>query len=158
MPITDIEKTDEYICSSFLLEDIEEGYYVSMNFTVDETQIHHLSTGICEEPLSHEKTWSCAKTQGANCKGAAVNLGGWDQFTTDKGKIFFPEGLSIKVGSKTKLKYFIMEVHYRNILKASEQNKPSAAVTLRLTDKPSALYYQMYQLTNSGYIPANKPE
>ena len=33
----------------------------------------------------------CTATQGRNCKGAAVNFGGWDEFTIKNGVFRFPE-------------------------------------------------------------------
>ena len=46
----------------------------------------------------------CTATQGRNCKGAAVNFGGWDEFTVDNGQFRFPHGMLSSTIASLKVK------------------------------------------------------
>ncbi|XP_076087849.1 peptidyl-glycine alpha-amidating monooxygenase-like [Mytilus galloprovincialis] len=155
MPITNIEKNDTYICTAFKLNDVDSMFYQSLNFTVDEKRVHHLATGFCEQPARPDSSWDCTDKVGHHCTGATVNVAGWDDYTREEGQLHLPTGLTVKVGSKTKLKYFVTELHYTTAIQEDEQNRSPVTATLTLTDQPTKLRYQGYVMSTTGYIPSN---
>ncbi|CAC5362774.1 unnamed protein product [Mytilus coruscus] len=114
--------------------------------------VHHVTITACEEPLQYN-VWNCRKTQGNNCKGAAVSFGGYDDYTKQKGPYRFPKGLSIRVGRHTPYRYLVVQIHFKEA--SLDRMTAAAKISLTLTDSRTDRYYQIYALGNSGFIPAN---
>lgn len=153
MPSIDTLEEEAYVCRVIPFSDFERAYIVGLHMDVDRSRVHHLTTSVCEEAISKEEIWGCKITQGSNCIGASAGFGGWDKYTVDKHDFKFPNDLSIEVGSKTRMKNLVLQLHYTT--KQTNQTKPAAKVVFELSDYPTRYQFQLYTIGNRGYIPSN---
>ncbi|XP_052806354.1 peptidyl-glycine alpha-amidating monooxygenase B-like [Mya arenaria] len=154
MPPVKTTYPDQYICYAHRLDSVGDIYVLSSKTEADRSAVHHVATGVCEEPMHTDRTWDCTRDQGHLCKGEAVNFGGWDEFTKKNGIFKFPEDVSFRVGNNTKLRYFMIEIHFMDPVQ--DLKPPVANITLDFVQIPSPLRYQTYSFLNSGVIPAKR--
>ncbi|XP_052805794.1 peptidylglycine alpha-hydroxylating monooxygenase-like [Mya arenaria] len=136
MPLVETSSPDQYICYAYPLTTEEDIYVLSSLTEADKSLAHHVTTGVCEEPTFTGTTWDCTKSQGHTCKGDAVNFGLWDEFSNakDNGAFKLPEGVSLRLGPRTNLKYFLIQVHFMNPVETPRMS--AANVTLEFTTNP----------------------
>jgi len=147
MPDVVAHHVDDYLCTSFKLDEDKPTYITAFNPSATSKDAHHILLFGCTEPGSHKKTWNCGEMaysddnsaenyeNGPTCAAGSAIIYAW---ALDADKTELPKDVAFKIGGSTSIKYLVLQVHYSNIdkFKAGETDRSGLILTARPTPTP----------------------
>ncbi|XP_017491334.1 PREDICTED: peptidyl-glycine alpha-amidating monooxygenase-like, partial [Rhagoletis zephyria] len=152
MPAVQPSRNDEYFCSAVNVTG-EELYITQFDPNADATKIHHIIIYGCGDLYSrshiYPNSWSCAHS--LLCPGMKI-IYAWGR---NAPSLTLPKGVGFHVGSRSEVRYLVLQAHYATPLK----EKDSSGVSLLYTLNPQPNVAGIFLLAaSSGIIPPNKPK
>ncbi|XP_078486747.1 putative peptidylglycine alpha-hydroxylating monooxygenase 1 [Ciona intestinalis] len=160
MPHVTVPKDDTYFCTKKL---IPVGNYSTLyitGYTPHATQsvAHHMLLYACEIPGEENvQTWYCdgmaassttsgSLPHGSTCNSAATLVWAWAK---DAPAFKLPNGVGFPVGPSTKLKYLVLQVHVKSMVKANAGGMENVWVTAHSTPVPQPKIAGIYVSASS---------
>ncbi|KAI3387000.1 hypothetical protein SNEBB_004807 [Seison nebaliae] len=134
MPQIDVNEKDEYVCLKQKLPNFQ--FYITDFKSIIETKaIHHILLYGCEKIDIDQTAWKCHYDK--VCHGRHV-IFGWSQKTKE---FHLPDNVGFKVGNNTRIKYLLVNIHYKNMVK-----KDSSGIQLTVSMEKRRYLAGMYLL------------
>ncbi|XP_078702266.1 peptidylglycine alpha-hydroxylating monooxygenase-like isoform X2 [Branchiostoma floridae x Branchiostoma belcheri] len=154
MPGASPEHPEALICHAVKMED-DPTYIVGYEPHASGEIAHHMMLYGCEKPGSTDEMWNCEETRG----GGRVCADGEGQdsrqvvyaWALDAPALYMPEDVGFRVGGTTRIKYIVLQLHYKNKLPAG--TKDNSGVTLHMQRKQPKFQAGFYVLGTWGSIP-----
>jgi len=147
MPDVIANHVDDYLCTSFKMDEDKPTYITAFNPSATSKDAHHILLFGCKEPGSNKKIWNCGEMaypdddsaqnyeNGPTCASGSSIIYAW---AMDADKTELPKDVAFKVGGSTSIKYLVLQVHYSNIDKfqAGESDRSGLVLTTSPTPMP----------------------
>ncbi|XP_043919814.1 peptidyl-glycine alpha-amidating monooxygenase [Protopterus annectens] len=140
MPGITPEKSDSYFCMPVKVPFEEEMYVVDFKPRASMDTVHHMLLFGCGAPASSDSFWFC---DDFCCMHRCNILLAWPRRNPP---IRLPTDVGFRVGGKSGIRYFLLQVHYGDVNAFRDQHKDCSGVTLRMTSKKQPLLAGIYLL------------
>lgn len=155
---------DTYLCTPMKMNDTPT-YIVGFKPHANMKIAHHMLLYGCSTPGSSAKVWNCGEmahvtstyeTAGVCGSGSQI-VYAW---AMDAPSLSLPKDVAFKVGGNTKIKYLVLQVHYKDVtsFKPPNNGHDSSGITLVTTKTPMPKRAGVYLLGTGGSIPAHSVE
>ncbi|XP_066506633.1 peptidyl-glycine alpha-amidating monooxygenase isoform X2 [Hoplias malabaricus] len=152
MPGVTPTASDSYFCMSVPVP-TEEAYIVDFVPHASMDTAHHMLLYGCTIPYSTKGYWDCGTLQGT-CEDEAKIMYAWAR---NAPPTKLPRDVGFKVGAKTKITYFVLQIHYGDVKNFRDHHKDCSGLTLRMTSKPQPFIAGMYLMMSvDTVIPPGK--
>jgi len=145
MPDAIAKHVDDYLCTSYKMDEDKPTYITAFNPSASSEDAHHMLLYGCTEPGSDEKIWNCGEMAsssdssaqnygtGPTCKSGSAIIYAW---ALDADKTELPKDVAFKVGGSTSIKYLVLQVHYANIDKFTAGKTDRSGLILTTSPTP----------------------
>uniref|UniRef100_A0A672HE35 Peptidylglycine alpha-amidating monooxygenase n=1 Tax=Salarias fasciatus TaxID=181472 RepID=A0A672HE35_SALFA len=111
MPGVTPTSSDTYLCMSYPVPTSHDAYIVDFIPHASMSTVHHMLLFGCQTPASTRSYWDCGGAWGT-CKGASSIMYAWAR---DAPPTKLPKDVGFKVGKKSKIYHFVLQIHYGDI-------------------------------------------
>jgi len=138
MPAVHTVTDNTYMGTALKLAD-EQLYITGYNPRASAATVHHLLLYGCEQPFSTASSWNTGNMGGVCGNGYSTILWAW---ALDAPQFQLPEGIAFSVGASTKVKYLVMEIHYKHTFPVgvTDSSGVDVALTKVKPDKLAGIY------------------
>nr|XP_029502416.1 peptidyl-glycine alpha-amidating monooxygenase isoform X2 [Oncorhynchus nerka] len=115
---------------------------------------HHMLLYGCGIPVSTTNYWDCGSVKGT-CEDEASIMYAWAR---NAPPTRLPPDVGFKVGGKSRITYFVLQIHYGDVHAFSDHHRDCSGLTLRMTSKPQPFIAGMYLMMSvtTVILPGNK--
>jgi peptidylglycine monooxygenase len=159
MPDAIANHVDDYLCTSFKMDEDKPTYITAFNPSATSKDAHHILLYGCTEPGSNKKIWNCGEMansddnsaqdyeNGPTCASGSSIIYAW---AMDADKTELPKDVAFKVGGPTSIKYLVLQVHYSNIDKFQAGDSDRSGLVLTTSPTPMAKTAGVLLLETAG--------
>uniref|UniRef100_A0A672HGX8 Peptidylglycine alpha-amidating monooxygenase n=1 Tax=Salarias fasciatus TaxID=181472 RepID=A0A672HGX8_SALFA len=145
--------SDTYLCMSYPVPTSHDAYIVDFIPHASMSTVHHMLLFGCQTPASTRSYWDCGGAWGT-CKGASSIMYAWAR---DAPPTKLPKDVGFKVGKKSKIYHFVLQIHYGDISAFKDHHRDTSGMSLRMTTKPQPFTAGIYLLMSvDTVIPPGK--
>ncbi|CAF0874637.1 unnamed protein product [Rotaria sp. Silwood1] len=167
MPDVVATHVDDYLCTSFEMDQDKPTYITAFNPAATSQDAHHILLFGCTEPGSRQKIWNCGEMavldgssgkgyeNAPTCASGSTIIYAW---ALDADKTELPKDVAFKVGGSTPVKYLVLQVHYANLDKFKAGETDRSGLILTTSSIPTSKRAGVFILLTSGYIEPNTEE
>uniref|UniRef100_A0A672HGC9 Peptidylglycine alpha-amidating monooxygenase n=1 Tax=Salarias fasciatus TaxID=181472 RepID=A0A672HGC9_SALFA len=151
MPGVTPTSSDTYLCMSYPCR----AFPSTVDFIphASMSTVHHMLLFGCQTPASTRSYWDCGGAWGT-CKGASSIMYAWAR---DAPPTKLPKDVGFKVGKKSKIYHFVLQIHYGDISAFKDHHRDTSGMSLRMTTKPQPFTAGIYLLMSvDTVIPPGK--
>ncbi|XP_029940275.1 peptidyl-glycine alpha-amidating monooxygenase A isoform X6 [Salarias fasciatus] len=153
MPGVTPTSSDTYLCMSYPVPTSHDAYIVDFIPHASMSTVHHMLLFGCQTPASTRSYWDCGGAWGT-CKGASSIMYAWAR---DAPPTKLPKDVGFKVGKKSKIYHFVLQIHYGDISAFKDHHRDTSGMSLRMTTKPQPFTAGIYLLMSvDTVIPPGK--
>ncbi|KAK2818768.1 hypothetical protein Q5P01_024329 [Channa striata] len=134
--------SDTYLCKAFTVPTTEDAYIVDFIPHASMDTVHHMILFGCQTPVSTSNYWDCGSAQGT-CEDEASIMYAWAR---NAPPTKLPKDVGFKVGKKSGMSYFVLQVHYGDASAFRDHHKDCSGLTLKMTSKPQPFIAGIYLL------------
>eukprot|EP00063_Salmo_salar_P026273 XP_014001108.1 PREDICTED: peptidyl-glycine alpha-amidating monooxygenase isoform X2 [Salmo salar] len=115
---------------------------------------HHMLLYGCRTPVSTTNYWDCGSVKGT-CEDEASIMYAWAR---NAPPTRLPPDVGFKVGGKSRITYFVLQIHYGDVHAFRDHHRDCSGLTLRMTSKPQPFIAGMYLMMSVTTVipPGNK--
>ncbi|XP_046906347.1 peptidyl-glycine alpha-amidating monooxygenase isoform X1 [Hypomesus transpacificus] len=140
MPGVSPTTSDSYLCVAVPVPTSRDAYIVDFVPHASMDTAHHMLLYGCRTPVSTTGYWDCGSAQGT-CEDDGAIMYAWAR---NAPPTKLPRDVGFKVGGKSKITYFVLQIHYGDISAFRDHHKDCSGLTLRMTSKPQPFIAGMY--------------
>uniref|UniRef100_A0A6Q2X8S0 Peptidylglycine alpha-amidating monooxygenase n=1 Tax=Esox lucius TaxID=8010 RepID=A0A6Q2X8S0_ESOLU len=114
---------------------------------------HHMLLYGCRTPVSTTTYWDCGSVKGT-CEDEASIMYAWAR---NAPPTKLPPDVGFKVGGKSRITYFVLQIHYGDVRAFRDHHRDCSGLTLHMTSKPQPFLAGMYlMMSMTTVIPPGK--
>ncbi|XP_062340403.1 peptidyl-glycine alpha-amidating monooxygenase isoform X3 [Osmerus eperlanus] len=148
MPGVSPTASDSYLCVAVPVPTSRDAYIVDFVPHASMDTAHHMLLYGCRTPVSTTGYWDCGSAQGT-CEDDGAIMYAWAR---NAPPTKLPRDVGFKVGGKSKITYFVLQIHYGDISGFRDHHKDCSGLTLRMTSKPQPFIAGMYLMMSVDTI------
>ncbi|XP_071008138.1 peptidyl-glycine alpha-amidating monooxygenase B isoform X3 [Oncorhynchus clarkii lewisi] len=154
MPGVSPTASDTYLCVAVPVPTTRDAYIVDFEPHASMDTAHHMLLYGCRTPVSTTNYWDCGSVKGT-CEDEASIMYAWAR---NAPPTRLPPDVGFKVGGKSRITYFVLQIHYGDVHAFSDHHRDCSGLTLRMTSKPQPFIAGMYLMMSVTTIipPGNK--
>lgn len=142
MPFVRPTKKDTYFCTGLKVDESQPHFITAFEPHRYEGITHHMLLFGCTEPGSDADVWNCGEMGGYSgkysappCASGTQIMYAWAHSATS---LALPEGVGFKVGGDTDVQYLVLQVHYADLSKLSNQDiEDDSGIIITATTEPT---------------------
>ncbi|XP_064799611.1 peptidyl-glycine alpha-amidating monooxygenase A isoform X2 [Oncorhynchus masou masou] len=148
------ERSDTYLCVAVPVPTTRDAYIVDFEPHASMDTAHHMLLYGCRTPVSTTNYWDCGSVKGT-CEDEASIMYAWAR---NAPPTRLPPDVGFKVGGKSRITYFVLQIHYGDVHAFSDHHRDCSGLTLRMTSKPQPFIAGMYLMMSVTTVipPGNK--
>ncbi|XP_036832617.1 peptidyl-glycine alpha-amidating monooxygenase B isoform X4 [Oncorhynchus mykiss] len=140
MPGVSPTASDTYLCVAVPVPTTRDAYIVDFEPHASMDTAHHMLLYGCRTPVSTTNYWDCGSVKGT-CEDEASIMYAWAR---NAPPTRLPPDVGFKVGGKSRITYFVLQIHYGDVHAFSDHHRDCSGLTLRMTSKPQPFIAGMY--------------
>uniref|UniRef100_A0A8C7LH57 Peptidylglycine alpha-amidating monooxygenase n=1 Tax=Oncorhynchus kisutch TaxID=8019 RepID=A0A8C7LH57_ONCKI len=146
--------SDTYLCVAVPVPTTRDAYIVDFEPHASMDTAHHMLLYGCRTPVSTTNYWDCGSVKGT-CEDEASIMYAWAR---NAPPTRLPPDVGFKVGGKSRITYFVLQIHYGDVHAFSDHHRDCSGLTLRMTSKPQPFIAGMYLMMSVTTVipPGNK--
>ncbi|XP_052381084.1 peptidyl-glycine alpha-amidating monooxygenase B isoform X2 [Oncorhynchus keta] len=154
MPGVSPTVSDTYLCVAVPVPTTRDAYIVDFEPHASMDTAHHMLLYGCGTPVSTTNYWDCGSVKGT-CEDEASIMYAWAR---NAPPTRLPPDVGFKVGGKSRITYFVLQIHYGDVHAFSDHHRDCSGLTLRMTSKPQPFIAGMYLMMSvtTVILPGNK--
>ncbi|XP_024237269.1 peptidyl-glycine alpha-amidating monooxygenase B isoform X2 [Oncorhynchus tshawytscha] len=154
MPGVSPTVSDTYLCVAVPVPTTRDAYIVDFEPHASMDTAHHMLLYGCRTPVSTTNYWDCGSVKGT-CEDEASIMYAWAR---NAPPTRLPPDVGFKVGGKSRITYFVLQIHYGDVHAFSDHHRDCSGLTLRMTSKPQPFIAGMYLMMSVTTVipPGNK--
>uniref|UniRef100_A0A4W5JZX1 peptidylglycine monooxygenase n=1 Tax=Hucho hucho TaxID=62062 RepID=A0A4W5JZX1_9TELE len=154
MPGVSPTASDTYLCVAVPVPTTRDAYIVDFEPHASMDTAHHMLLYGCRTPVSTTNYWDCGSAKGT-CEDEASIMYAWAR---NAPPTRLPPDVGFKVGGKSRITYFVLQIHYGDVHAFRDHHRDCSGLTLRMTSKPQPFIAGMYLMMSVTTIipPGNK--
>ncbi|XP_029502416.2 peptidyl-glycine alpha-amidating monooxygenase B isoform X2 [Oncorhynchus nerka] len=154
MPGVSPTASDTYLCVAVPVPTTRDAYIVDFEPHASMDTAHHMLLYGCGIPVSTTNYWDCGSVKGT-CEDEASIMYAWAR---NAPPTRLPPDVGFKVGGKSRITYFVLQIHYGDVHAFSDHHRDCSGLTLRMTSKPQPFIAGMYLMMSvtTVILPGNK--
>lgn len=135
-------RSDTYLCMAFPVPTSRDSYIVDFIPHASMDTVHHMLLFGCQTPVSRSSYWDCGSVQGT-CEDEASIMYAWAR---NAPPTKLPKDVGFKVGRNSGMSYFVLQIHYGDVIAFRDHHRDCSGLTLRMTLKPQPFTAGIYLL------------
>ncbi|KAM9519173.1 peptidyl-glycine alpha-amidating monooxygenase B isoform 4-T8 [Salvelinus alpinus] len=154
MPGVSPTVSDTYLCVAVPVPTTRDAYIVDFEPHASMDTAHHMLLYGCRTPVSTTNYWDCGSVKGT-CEDEASIMYAWAR---NAPPTRLPPDVGFKVGGKSRITYFVLQIHYGDVQAFRDHHRDCSGLTLRMTSKPQPFIAGMYLMMSVTTVipPGNK--
>ncbi|XP_029566285.1 peptidyl-glycine alpha-amidating monooxygenase B isoform X2 [Salmo trutta] len=154
MPGVSPTVSDTYLCVAVPVPTTRDAYIVDFEPHASMETAHHMLLYGCRTPVSTTNYWDCGSVKGT-CEDEASIMYAWAR---NAPPTRLPPDVGFKVGGKSRITYFVLQIHYGDVHAFRDHHRDCSGLTLRMTSKPQPFIAGMYLMMSVTTVipPGNK--
>ncbi|XP_012995716.2 peptidyl-glycine alpha-amidating monooxygenase B isoform X3 [Esox lucius] len=145
--------SDSYLCIAVPVPTTREAYIVDFEPHASMETAHHMLLYGCRTPVSTTTYWDCGSVKGT-CEDEASIMYAWAR---NAPPTKLPPDVGFKVGGKSRITYFVLQIHYGDVRAFRDHHRDCSGLTLHMTSKPQPFLAGMYlMMSMTTVIPPGK--
>uniref|UniRef100_A0A6Q2Z464 Peptidylglycine alpha-amidating monooxygenase n=1 Tax=Esox lucius TaxID=8010 RepID=A0A6Q2Z464_ESOLU len=124
--------SDSYLCIAVPVPTTREAYIVDFEPHASMETAHHMLLYGCRTPVSTTTYWDCGSVKGT-CEDEASIMYAWAR---NAPPTKLPPDVGFKVGGKSRITYFVLQIHYGDVRAFRDHHRDCSGLTLHMTSKP----------------------
>ncbi|XP_038825962.1 peptidyl-glycine alpha-amidating monooxygenase B isoform X3 [Salvelinus namaycush] len=154
MPGVSPTVSDTYLCVAVPVPTTRDAYIVDFEPHASMDTAHHMLLYGCRTPVSTTNYWDCGSVKGT-CEDEASIMYAWAR---NAPPTRLPPDVGFKVGGKSRITYFVLQIHYGDVHAFRDHHRDCSGLTLRMTSKPQPFIAGMYLMMSVTTVipPGNK--
>ncbi|XP_061887416.1 peptidyl-glycine alpha-amidating monooxygenase B isoform X3 [Entelurus aequoreus] len=141
-------ESDTYLCMAFRVPISQAAYVVDFMPQATMNTVHHMLLFGCKTPVSTTNYWDCGSARGT-CEDGGSILYAWAR---NAPRTKLPKDVGFKVGKKSGVSYFVLQIHYGDISAFQDHHKDCSGLTLRMTTKPQPFIAGIFLLMSKDAV------
>jgi len=155
---------DTYLCTPMKMNSTPT-YIVGFKPHANMKIAHHMLLYGCSTPGRNAEVWNCGEMAHVTSKYDSAGVCGSGSqivyaWAMDAPSLTLPPDVAFKVGGNSKIKYLVLQVHYKDVSSflPPQNGHDSSGITLVTTDHPMPKTAGVYLMGTAGSIPAHSIE